>query len=110
MRRLLPFLGALMVAMMLWTGSAANAAEILGCVEVAADAAGHFEGDQDQVPSDPDKGTPHHHGQCHGHCTSVIRDAGGTAFRLESAAAIGPGLQSATTGCDPGTTLRPPIA
>jgi hypothetical protein len=37
-------------------------------------APGHVAGDADQVPSDSDKGYPHHHGGCHGdHVAAPIK-------------------------------------
>lgn len=110
MRGLLSLVGTLMLVVMLWTGTTAHAAEAMGCIEVSADAPGHFEGDEDQVPADPDKGVPHHHGGCHGHHVGVASDT--EAPNAAPASSNSPGLrhESMASGCDPGTALRPPIA
>ncbi len=43
---------------------------------------GHVPGDADQVPSDGDKGFPHHHGGCHGdHVAAPVKIAN-TALKL----------------------------
>lgn len=110
MRRLWPLFGTLMLAALLWTSSAARAAELAGCFEVAAESAGHFEGDKDQVPADPDNGTPHHHSPCHGHCASVVNESDAGPIALDSVRTLGCRREMTTAGCDPGTTLRPPIA
>jgi len=110
MNRLWPLFGTLMLAALLWTGSAARAAELTGCLEATSEAAGHYEGDQDQVPADSDKGTPHHHSPCHGHCASVTSEADPATLAFNSDPTIGIGHEVTTAGCDPGTALRPPIA
>lgn len=111
MRQWLRLVGSLMLLVMLWTGNAAHAAEAFGCVEVGAEAPGHFDGDGDQTPADPAKGAAHHHGGgCHGHHNAT--GAGGGAPPLpDSAAALldrGPDIRIA--GRAPPTALRPPIA
>ena len=40
----------------------------------------HYEGDTDQSPGDSDKGVPHHHGSCHGHC--LFTPVSGTSHDL----------------------------
>lgn len=110
MRPVVTFVCALMVAVLLWGGSAARAAELIGCIEVSADAAGHFDGDDDQVPSDPDKGTPHHHGGCHGHPIAVPNVGESILATRGPTDSVGLRLAQFTAGCDPGTQLRPPIA
>lgn len=110
MRRFLPFISALMLVLVLWTGSAAHAAEAIDCGDVTISEIGHFEGDRDEVPADSDNATLHHHSACHGHCVatpsedlpaSQPRSAGTTL--VEATADFCPGSA-------PGATLRPPIA
>lgn len=111
MHRWLHFMGALMLAVLLWTSSASHAAEAFGCVEVSAEAAGHFDGDGDQTPADPDKGVPHHHGGgCHGHhnATSASGEAGPTTALSGALLARSPDTLLAGRG--PPAALRPPIA
>jgi len=43
-------------------------------------AMGHAPGDADQVPSDGDKGYPHHHGGCHGDHVAAPVKATNTAL------------------------------
>lgn len=102
---------SLMVAVMLWTANVAHAAEAFGCVEVAVEAPGHFDGDGDQTPADPDKGVSHHHGgNCHGH-HNATNDADGAGPLTAAAGALldrGPDIRIA--GRAPPAALRPPIA
>ena len=110
MRGLVSLVGTLMLVVMLWTGTMAHAAEAMQCTEVSADAAGHFEGDGDEVPGDPDKGVPHHHAGCHGHHVGVAADAAAPKAAPASPGAPGLRCEAMVSGCDPGTVLRPPIA
>ena len=111
MRRLTPFISALMLILLLWTGSAARAVEALDCGgETTSAAAGHYDGDRDQVPADGDKAAPHHHNACHGHCMAVpMTDRASLLLNQDSSGLIETSrdLQS---GSGPGATLRPPIA
>lgn len=110
MRRFLTLVGALMLVVLVWTSSAAHAAEAFGCIEVSANSVGHFDGDDDQVPSDTDKRVPHHHGGCSGHHVGVPAtvDAAVPTAAGESPAALRAkyGLPSR----EPDRALRPPIA
>lgn len=100
----------MMLAVMLWSGNAAQAAEAFGCIEVGASAAGHFEGDSDQVPSDSEKGTMHHHGGCHGHHSAIPDDLATAPPRVSPPADPRAPVVRFPLGADPGMTLRPPIA
>ena len=110
MRGLSSLVGTLMLVVMLWAGTMAHAAEAMQCTEVSADTAGHFDGDGDEVPADPEKGVPHHHAGCHGHHVGLAADA--AASKAAPASTRSPDLRREATasGCDPGTALRPPIA
>jgi hypothetical protein len=67
MRKLLPFFAFLMLVLSSLSGLA-HAAETVSCSDVLqSEASLHSYGDRDQVPSDAEKGYPHHHGGCHGH-------------------------------------------
>lgn len=110
MRGWLSLVGAFMLAVMLWTGSTAHAAEVLGCIEVNADSIGQEEGKPDPAPAAPDKGVPHHHGGCHSHHVAV---PDGDAAKMPAAMAaspIGAAADAMVAGGEPGTALRPPIA
>ena len=109
MRGWLSLVGALMLAVMLWTGTTAHAAEALGCVEISADSLGLEEGKPDPAPAAPDKAVPHHHGGCHSHHVAV---AGGDAAEMAVAvpeSPIGTAADALVAGGEPGTALRPPI-
>jgi hypothetical protein len=110
MRRFLTLVSALMLVLVLWTGTAVHAAEAMECGAVAESAAGHFEGDGDQVPSDEGKGTPHHHNTCHGHCTAV--PSGAEPVDNQTGAkeplTLAPSRHRGSLG--PDTAIRPPIA
>jgi len=75
MRKLVASIASLMLVLTLWSGfqsSVAHAAEVRGCVTVVEDnAPGHTPGDADEVPSDSDKATPHHHNFNHNHDMGV---------------------------------------
>lgn len=110
MRRILPLVSALMLMLVIWTGSAAHAAEAFSCAEVAASAEGHFDGDSDEVPADGDKAAPHHHSACHGHCVGTPQEAKKGAFPGAKDASMIASTAAFQFGNDPGTALRPPIA
>lgn len=110
MRRMLHLIGSLMLAVMLWTSTTAHAAEAFGCIEVTAESFGHFEGDGDQVPSDSDKATPHHHGGCHGHHVGVAADAECAETMITDHMGPRPATSNGPPSPHPDPTLRPPIA
>jgi len=115
-RRLLTILACMMLVFSLGTTATAHALErpdvTVSAVEAPGEqvSVGHTPGDADQVPSDGDKGYPHHHGGCHGDhvaapfkatTTVVTRD-----FRLAPISASG-AMRPLSTA-DP--ALRPPQA
>ena len=110
MRRLLPLISAFMLVLVLWTGTAAHAAEAVECDETSVAAAGHFEGDGDEVPADSDNSTPHHHGVCHGHCAPVPADAHAADIATRSAILEALPPSNFHSGTPPDSALRPPIA
>lgn len=110
MRRLLPLISAFMLVLVLWTGSAAHAAEAMDCGDTSVSAGAHYEGDADEVPADADKGTPHHHGVCHGHCAAVPADAGSANIAALSGILQVLRPSNFRSGTPPDLALRPPIA
>lgn len=110
MRRLLPLLSTLLLVLVLWTGTAAHAAEALDCSDVTVGSAGHYEGDGDEVPSDSDTATPHHHSVCHGHCMLMPLDGDSVAFDNENGSGMAAAPYDLSGGSGPDTALRPPIA
>lgn len=110
MHRCTSLLGAMMLVLMLWTGGATHAAAAFDCIPVTAEAPGHFDGDQDQVPSDPDQGVPHHHGGCSGHSGVALAGAKQTALSLKGNALPFLWSQVGKPGHIPEAQLRPPMA
>ena len=110
MHRLLPFLSALMLVLVLWTGSVAHAAEAIDCGEVTTSVVGHFEGDRDEVPADSDKATPHHHNACHGHCVAMSSSDDAALPLHASSGSVTEAVSDFRSGAGPGASLRPPIA
>jgi hypothetical protein len=110
MRRILPLISALMLVLILWTGSAAHAAEAMECGVTTVEAAGHYEGDGDEVPADSNQGSPHHHSACHGHCAALPGGAEGSSLHGGGSAILGMGAASAGHGTEPIAEIRPPIA
>lgn len=116
MRCLMNFLAYLTIALSFGTTAAAHVLErpdIVGSsTETGVDEVelGHAPGDADQVPSDSDKGYPHHHGGCHGdHVAAPIED---TNTALTHALRLAPIFASSSirtlSTADP--ALRPPQA
>ena len=110
MPRWTALLGALMLVLMIWTGSAAHAAEQLDCLPVAAETLGHFDGDSDQVPADPDQGVAHHHAGCSGHQLAGPASSNDLHSGLSSLHVPFPSLAADLAGRTPDANLRPPIA
>lgn len=110
MRRWLTMIASLMLAVMVWTGGVAHAAEAFSCAEVSATESGHFDGDEDQTPSDSGKAVPHHHSGCHGHHNLVPLSVEARSQTHASFALLGFGHDTALIDRQPPTALRPPIA
>lgn len=73
-------------------------------------ALGHAPGDADQVPSDGDKGYPHHHGGCHGdHVAAPVKTTNNAVTRdLRLAPVSASHSMRPLSTADP--ALRPPQA
>lgn len=109
MTRWTSILGALMLVLMLWTGGVAHAAEQFDCMPVTAETIGHFEGDQDQMPSSPDQGVAHHHSGCSGH--HIAAPASVASLDIGSGKQVALAWrESGVPGRGPESQLRPPIA
>ena len=103
-------LGAMMLVLLLWTGGAAHAAERIACIPVTAEAADHFDGDQNQVPSAPDQGVAHHHSGCGGHHVAAPTSLPPiTIGHSREAVPIAWG-ELGVPGRGPEARLRPPMA
>ncbi len=92
-------------------GTVAHAMEPVQCVELS-DTMGsdHASGDNDQVPSDFGKASPHHHGGCHSHQLNEPRTEGISNFTPTSAATFVFSVVDAIISTEPDPALRPPIA
>ena len=100
-----------MLALTLWAGAAAHAAEAFQCLDApSAQAAAHFEGDGDEGPGDSQNGAPHHHGSCSGHCLAMLNGGKSTAAFSPLVADVTPGISDALGATEPDPSLRPPIA
>lgn len=110
MRRWLTMIASLMLAVMVWTGGVAHAAEAFSCTEVSASESGHFDGDEDQTPSDSGKAVTHHHSGCHGHCNVVPPALEAASHRFTSFSPLSFGHDNTLIDRQPPTALRPPIA
>lgn len=110
MHRWTSLLGAMMLVLMLWTGGAAYAAERFDCMPATAEAADHFDGDQDQVPSSPEQGMAHHHSGCSGHFAAAPADLSTVGIGHSRGAVPLAWGQRFVAGQGPKEQLRPPIA
>lgn len=110
MNRWISLVSALLLVLTLWTGEAAHAAERLECIPVSAQAAGHFDGDSDQTPSDREQGAAHHHSGCSGHSVAATVDM--APLDLFHLGRVPPTFREddGTLGLVPDAGLRPPIA
>jgi len=110
MSRWTSILGALLLVLMLWTGGAAQAANVPSMEPIAIEAVAHFDGDKDEVPSDRHQGTPHHHSVCGEHQVATASDLASPSVH---GCASNPRLARAALefpGREPDWHLRPPIA
>jgi len=110
MARLTQFIGALLLVLTLWTGTTAHAAERFDCIPATEQSAGHFEGDRDETPDDPDRGVAHHHGGCNGHHVATPGHYALISFSVGSSGLTGARQDAAPPGREPEGQLRPPIA
>lgn len=110
MQRLLSLVGALMLVLMVWTGTTAHAAETYDCAPVSADAAGHYDGDRDQVPADQGSGVAHHHSGCSGHHIAAPVNATQLQLTLGDTDPSLPSDDQRADSLSPDNQLRPPIA
>lgn len=110
MQRWVSLIGALVLAVSLLAGGMAHAAERFDCIPAAAEAAGHYDGDGDQVPSDPQQGVPHHHAGCSGHQLAAPCDTPDLVIGLSAATLPFAWREAGVPARGPDRLLRPPIA
>lgn len=110
MLRWTSLLCAMMLVLMVWTGTAAHAAERLDCIPATSETAGHYEGGGDEWPSKGETGTVHHHGGCGGHQLAMPAEGVGHVLAgAQPATPIG-WEEFGLAGRVPDDRLRPPIA
>lgn len=110
MRRFLPLLKMIMLAVLLWTGNVAHAEEVECSAPVAVDANHVDQNQQDEAPSDPGEPAQHQHTGCHGH--HVANPSNGLAepaYLVSTQLKFGR-VTPGGTGASPDSALRPPIA
>lgn len=109
MRKLLPFLAYLMLALTGWS-SMAHAAEATGGGWAEATFTVHAPGDADEMPADGDSGVPHHHNVCHGHDVGHPARAATPSLLVDATSrAFFPPART-LTAADQHVALRPPKA
>ena len=109
MHRWTSILGALLLVLMLWTGSSAHAAERSDCIPATSEATNHFEGDRDQLP-DREQGAAHHQSGCNGHHVAAPANVVAAAFALRHERVPFAWREAGRPGRGPDGQLRPPIA
>ena len=110
MRRAAQILGVLVLALMLWTGTSARAAEGYTPITVASETVGHFAGDKDEVPSDQHQGAPHHHSICGEYQLAAWDSPPAGTIEPSRPALRLPLSHDGLLGREPDGQLRPPIA
>lgn len=110
MRRAAQLLGILVLALMLWTGTSARAAEGYTPISVASETVGHFAGDRDEVPSDQHRGAPHHHSICGEYQVAAFEHLSVGKIEPSKSALRLPLSHDSLLGREPDGQLRPPIA
>lgn len=108
MRRLLPIIACLMLALVLFSGTMAHASEAAGPGEISVLA--HFDGDGDQSPADEHGSVPHHHGVCHADHVGLAADLGAAGVMTDVGTRLPAAAPLLLPSASLGAALRPPIA
>lgn len=110
MRSWTALIGSLIIAITLLTGGVAHAVERFDCIPSSVEIAGHYDGDGDQLPTDPQQGVAHHHAGCSGH--QLATPATTAEEGLCHSAGLVPvaSREAGLPGRSPDSLLRPPIA
>jgi hypothetical protein len=110
MRCLANFFTAMMLVLVLWTGTAVHAAERLECIEVGSEIAVTHEGHKNQPPASTDKSITHHHTSCGGHSISPPLGVANPQTIIPERPFLDRGPAAGVPGREPENQLRPPIA
>ena len=103
-------LRAVMLALLLWTGGIAHAAERFDCIPTTAEAAGHYDGDGDEWPADGKQGVAHHHAGCSGHQLGTPSDTSEVVIGYSADRVPVAWREAGVRARSPDRLLRPPIA
>ena len=109
MLRLINLLTALLLVLMVWTGTAAQASERIDCNPVCELAADGIGSDRDEVPLDPDKSVAHQHTGCGHHIAGPILDIV-PGPQVRARIVVLARQDAGHPGRQPDSDLRPPIA
>ena len=111
MPRWTSILGAMLLVLMLWTGSSAHAAEQFQCDATTSQQLLHVDGN-DHAPrgESGDKDAVHHHTGCSAHCLATAAVNGNLASPHLALSQPVDRQQGWSSGDGPALTLRPPIA
>ena len=115
-RRMLASIAAVMLMLTLVSGFQAAPAFAAtgpdGCATavVGDNAPGHSAGDADEVPSDGDKATPHHHNISHSHELAVPAAEVSAIDYMSASRPVGRGPSAPPPAVAERRDLRPPIA
>ncbi len=113
MGRLATYISTMMLALLLWSGTAAHAveaAEAASCDSSVSASVDQGDHDRGSKSGEADHSAIHHHGGCHGHCSAV---GNGVTARSTD---LGKGLPATwdhsafDSGTGPDQDIRPPIA
>ena len=109
MPRLTAIVSAMLLVLMLWTGTTVHAAERLDCITVGTETTGHYDGDPDQTPVSSE-GVAHHHTSCGGHQLAAPTDIPAAALAPVRRTNLFGDPAAGVPGREPESQLRPPIA
>ena len=109
MPRLTAIVSAMLLVLMLWTGTTVHAAERLDCITVGTETTGHYDGDPDQTPVSSE-GVAHHHTSCGGHQLAAPTDIPAAALAPVRRTNLFGDPAAGVPGREPENQLRPPIA
>lgn len=110
MRRWTSTIGALLLVLMLWTGAAGHAAELVECSPTSAEYSDHVGDDGDSRSDDRGGKAAHYHLGCSGHCVATSSDGKTLPARPATSVTTFDRQIFWRAGDEPALTLRPPIA
>ena len=109
MRKFLPFLAFLMLALTGVSGMA-HAADLSGGKVAGVEFTIHIDGQNNQAPSDGDQSFPHHHNYCHGHDLGTTAQTNPGQTLASSGAPPVMTAVASLKACDGHVHLKPPQA